>query len=452
MYRNIKREKRRKIIMTLLQIIDHVAYIFAVPASFILLGAAFYLTFKLKFLQLRGLPRFWQLLRGGLQERKDGAGINPFNAMFTAMSTSIGMGTIVGPSIAIVIGGPGALFWLIVYALLASVTKFTEVTFAVHFRTQDENGNIVGGPMQYLKKVRPWLGWWYTFATVFLFSCWSGLQANVLADVLAQESIPAWATGIFLSVLVFILLRGGAKRIGEFNSKLVPVMFFIYVSSASLILIKNWSATGHALSLIFKYAFAPLPALGGFVGATLYSALRAGVYKGAFITESGMGTSSIPHSLADVAHPSDQGILAMFSVFVDTALCTLSGLLVLVSGIWQHGVVSNTMIHSIFSKYVPGLGRPVLSIAISLFVMGTIIGNSFNGRQSFATITQFRYLNFYNIFVCGVIFLGCLIDVPLAWAIADIILPLVAIPNVLGLLYLVHKYGHILKLPNKQHT
>lgn len=438
--------------MNLLPTIDYIAYLLALPASFLLLGTALYLTLKLKFLQLRGLPRFWYLVRNGLQERKDQAGINPFNALFSAMSTSIGMGTIVGPSIAIVIGGPGALFWLIAYALTASVTKFAEVTFAIHFRSQQKNGKIVGGPMQYLKKVRPWLGWWYTCATIFLFSCWSGLQANVLADVLLEESIPTWITGLCLSVLVFILLRGGAKRIGEFNSKLVPVMFFLYVSSTLIILIKNWSATKHALYLLFTYAFAPLPALGGFVGATLYSALRAGVYKGAFITESGMGTSSIPHAMADVAHPTDQGILAMVSVFVDALLCTLSGLLIIISGIWQEGVVSNTMIHFAFNQYIPSLGRPLLVIAICLFVMGTVIGNSFNARQSFATITNFRYITAYNLFICSVIFLGTLIEVPLAWAIADIILPLVAIPNVIGILYLAHKYAYVLQLPKERPT
>ncbi len=435
--------------MNLLMTIEYIAYLLALPAAFILLGAALYLTIKLKFLQFRGLPRFWQLLRTGVTERTDKAGINPFYALFNAMSTSIGMGTIVGPSVAIAVGGPGALFWLLCYAFLASVTKFTEVTFAVHFRMQ-EQGKIVGGPMQYLQKVQPWLGWWYTFATVFLFSCWSGLQTNVLADVLTQESIPAWVTGLILSVLVFVLLQGGAKRIGEFNSKLVPLMFFVYVSSALIILVHNWHATVHALGVALTYAFAPMPVVGGFLGATIYDAVRSGVYKGAFITESGMGTSSIPHAMADVAHPSDQGILAMVSACVDMLLCTLSGLLVLISGLASKGVVDNTIMYQVFNQYIPVLGRPLLVAAICMFVMGTVIGNSFNGRQSFATITQFRYINAYVLFVCLVIFAGSLIEVPLAWAIADVILPLVAVPNVLGLIYLAHKYAHVLELPNEK--
>lgn len=436
--------------MNLLPFIDYVAYLLALPAAFILLAAAIYLTVKLKFLQFRGLPRFWSLLRNGLTERSDKAGINPFYALFNAMSTSIGMGTIVGPSIAIAIGGPGALFWLVLYAFLASVTKFAEVTFAVHFRTQDADGKIVGGPMQYLQKVAPWLGWWYTFATVFLFSCWSGLQTNVLADVLAKESIPTWVTGLILSILVFVLLQGGAKRIGEFNSKLVPAMFFVYVSSSLIILINNWSSTVIAMGLVLKYAFAPLPAIGGFLGATFYTAVRSGVYKGAFITESGMGTSSIPHAMADVAHPSDQGILAMVSACVDMLLCTLSGLLVLISRLWQKGTIDNTMMYQVFNQYIPGLGRPLLVAAICMFVMGTVIGNSFNGRQSFATITKFKYINAYVLFVCLVIFAGSLIEVPLAWAIADVVLPLVAVPNVIGLVYLAHKYAYVLELPTEK--
>lgn len=432
--------------MNILMLIEYAAYLLAVPAAFILLGAAIYLTVTLKFLQLRGLPRFWHLLTNGLAERADKSGINPFYALFNALSTSIGMGTIVGPSIAIAVGGPGALFWLISYAFLASVTKYAEVTFAVHFRSE-KDGIIVGGPMQYLQKVTPWLGWWYTFATVFLFSCWSGLQTNVLADVLAKESIPTWMTGLVLSVLVFVLLQGGAKRIGEFNSKLVPLMFFVYTSSALIILINNWNATLHALKMVFMYAFAPLPAVGGVAGITMYTALRSGVYKGAFITESGMGTSSIPHALADVAHPADQGILAMVSACVDMLLCSLSGLLVLVSGLMQPGVVDNTMMYQVFNLYIPLLGRPLLVAAISMFVIGTVIGNSFNGRQSFATITRFKYINAYVLFVCLVIFTGSIIAVPLAWAIADVVLPLVAVPNVLGLIYLAHKYRSVLEVP-----
>ncbi len=190
--------------------------------------------------------------------------------------------------------------------------------------------------------------------------------------------------------------------------------------------------------------------MGGFLGATIYDAVRSGVYKGAFITESGMGTSSIPHAMADVAHPSDQGILAMVSACVDMLLCTLSGLLVLISGLASKGVVDNTIMYQVFNQYIPVLGRPLLVAAICMFVMGTVIGNSFNGRQSFATITQFRYINAYVLFVCLVIFAGSLIEVPLAWAIADVILPLVAVPNVLGLIYLAHKYAHVLELPNEK--
>jgi AGCS family alanine or glycine:cation symporter len=426
-------------IIDVLPFFTHLNYLLAMPTAMILLGVAIYLTLSLKFIQFTSIPRFFALIVDGVKTQrssKNKNAISPFSALFTAMSTSLGMGTIVGPSIAILMGGPGALFWLIFYAICASVIKFAEVTFAVQFRKRTDEGLILGGPMAYLSKVSPFLERWYAYATIILFAGWSGVQSNVLAETLAQESIPEWITGFILAFLVFIMLNGGAQRIGALSSKLVPCMTSLYLIACFLVLYINRSRLISSFSLMFQYAFSPSPFFGAFAGATAFAALRAGVYKGAYITESGMGTAAIPHSMADVERPTDQGILAMISVFADTFLCLLSGLLVLSTDVWHTDLISNTLIYKVFQISMPLFGKPILLLTLILFVSSTVIGNSFNGRQSFASITHYRWLIAYYAFICLVIFVGAISDVPLVWTIIDLLTPLVAIPNVLSILFL----------------
>lgn len=433
--------------MSLIWFFINISTFLAIPAAFILFFGAFYFSCITGFLQFRSFSHFFRLIAGNITSKKTVGknAINPFYALFTAMSTSLGMGTIVGPSIAIVIGGPGALFWMIIYTILASITKFVEVTYALYFRKTTAEGLILGGPMQYLYYAHPYLASWYTGATIFLFSAWSGLQSNALAETLSKEAIPTWVTGLGIACLTFFLLYGGAKRIGEFNSKLVPIMFVFYCSAALVILLSDLHALKMAILLSLSNSFTFAPAVGGFAGASFYNALQVGIYKGAFTTESGMGTSSIPHSMANIKYPTDQGILAMVSVFVDSFIISLSGLCILVSGIWQKGVINNTMMYYVFNNYFPTFGKLILVLAISMFIIGTIIGNSFNGRQSFATITNYKHLFWYNLAVSSFLFFSTIIDAPLAWAIADTILPLVAVPNILGLIYLSKKYPQVLK-------
>lgn len=433
--------------MDLLTFFTILNYRFAIPTSFILFGTALYLTLSLKFIQIRAFPRFFSLIFDGIKTQKkskDKNAITPIAALFTAMSTSLGIGTIIGPSVAIVMGGPGSLFWLTVYCCFASVIKFAEVTFAVHFRDRTKEGLILGGPMEYLTKVRSWLGHWYACATVILFAGWSSVQSNVIAEMLAQEYVPEWLTGIIVASLVFIMLNGGAKRVGAFSSKVVPFMSVLYLFASFSILYLNRFALGNACSLIFNNIFSPAPAFGGFLGASIFSAFRSGIYKGAYITESGTGTAAIPHSMADVERPSDQGVLAMISVFADTFLCLLSGLLVLTTDVWHISYLSNILIYKSFVQTMPLFGKPILIVTITLFALSTIIGNSFNGRQSFASLTQYKYLMVYYFFICIAIFFGAVSNVPLVWTIIEVLLPFVVIPNVLSILYLATKYRNIL--------
>lgn len=416
--------------------------------TFIFLGAAVALTLQSRFAQIRMFPRFIRLITGTINEgtnTQQTDAINPFHALFTAMGTTIGMGNIVGPGVAILMGGPGALLWLLIYIFFASVTKFTEVTFALDTRTISENGKIIGGPMRYLHTVSPFLGYWYAYLAVFLFVAWSSLQANTLANIFVFESVPKVAVGTVLAFIVFIALRGGAQRVGDIASKLVPTMFVLYMFFAIVLLTRNAASLGQAFTLIWQSAFTPHAVLGCFAGATVLQAMRAGTYRAIFITEAGMGTSSIAHAMATTKNPTDQGILAMFSMLSDAIISLTSGLLVLVLGVC-HGPFRSTMIYEAFNLASPVAGRLVLLTTVTLFVVTTAIGNSFNGMQTFASLTRHRFVDAYIAITVGMIFMGPLLESKLVWDIADIVLALVALPNIIGLLILAYKRPQVIKV------
>jgi AGCS family alanine or glycine:cation symporter len=409
----------------------------ALPSTLIFLIVSLILTYKTGFIQFKSWGKFIKILKSGPAEKSHNTfkSISSTQALFTAMSTTIGIGNVVGPSLAIAAGGPGALFWLIIYSLFGCVTKFVEVTLAITTRSKTVDGHILGGPSKYLALIHQNLGKWYAVITIPLFIGWSSIQSNILADILYQESISKILTGLVLGGLVFLALNGGAKRVSSWATKIVPMMFVLYILFAALILIKMIDKLPGVIRLIFTCAFQPTAAIGGFLGATIFESIRHGVYKGIFITESGIGTSAIPHALADVEKPTDQALLAMYSVAADTILCLISGLLVLVTGSWWHKNISNVVVYQAFKNHAPYLGQIVLLISIALFVFTTTIGNAFNGSQSLATLTKHRYLKIYAIIAALATAVGAMLELPIIWNICDILLTLVAIPNCLGVLY-----------------
>lgn len=404
------------------------------PAAILFFGVAILLTLRFGFLQFRAFPRFFQLVTGGVKERHkyDAQKIGPFQAMFTAMAGTIGMGNVVGPSIAILTGGPGALFWLLVYIFFGSMTKLAEVVLAMHTRERLPDGHIVGGPMEYLKKVHPFLGYWYMSFVAFLFVVWSGLQSNTLGQIFEMDGIPSWMVGVGLGALVYLVVKGGIHRIGAVASSLVPIMFVLYVTFALLILFKDVTALGNAIRLVLANILTPAAPFGMFLGASVMTAMKCGVYRSIHITEAGLGSSSIAHAMSDSNNPLDQGILAMFSMAADATLATLSGLIVLVTGIWTQGVFRSTLVYEAFKVSSSSFGALVLVVSVSLFVVTTVIGNTFNGMQSFSAFTRDRYMNLYLGITIITIMFGSLIDPETAWSITDIMLTIVVIPNVIG--------------------
>ena len=436
--------------MDILLLLNQLNILIGIPCAFIFLAVGIFLTIKLGFPQVFAFNYFRSFITAGLKRETDNVKtMSAFHALFTSMATSIGIGTIVGPSLALVVGGPGALFWLLVYAFFGAVIKLVEVTFAVTYRKQTADGRILGGPAQYLKEVHPFFAYWYGISTLFLFAGWSGIQSKALAEIGAQRGVPEYITGFLLAFIIFCILWGGAQRVGNFASKLVPLMFGIYVTFSLWILCSNIPALISAFKLVASSIFSASAPIGGFLGATVYQALKEGTFKAVFITESGMGTSSIAHSMSDVKRPIDQGILAMYSVAADAFLCLLSGLLVLTSGVWTHGVFSNTLVLHVFEKNLPTIGPFFFIISVVLFISTTALGNCFNGGQSFASFTQYRWIRCYYAFAATIIFISALIEVPVVWAVMDLVLPFVALPNLIGIVILAFKHPEVLNYPRK---
>jgi alanine or glycine:cation symporter, AGCS family len=422
----------------------------ALPATFIFLTIGIVLTLQTRFIQFRGIKRFFHLLKKGAAHQRHAGNaqtISSISALFTAMATTIGMGNVIAPSIAIATGGPGALFWLLAYSLVGCVTKFAEVTFALHTRTKTHSGNILGGPMQYLSHIHPLLASWYGIMTLFLFTAWSATQTNALAEILAQEGLAPWHTGLAVATLLLIALWGGPSRVSKWASTVVPLMFILYVTFSMTILFHDLSLLAQAIKDVFVYAFTSPAAIGGFTGATIWHAMQQGTYESIFITEAGVGTSAIPHALANVEHPTDQGILALFSVSADMFLSAISGLLVIVTNVWSCGETTNTLVYQAFKAHAPFYGDVILLVSITLFAMTTIIGNSFNGGQIFASFTRYKGVRIYYIIAALLVFLSSMSKVELIWDLKSIVLTCAAIPNVIGIAILASRYPKVLKTP-----
>ncbi|MFC1842415.1 alanine/glycine:cation symporter family protein [Candidatus Dependentiae bacterium] len=435
--------------MNLVEFFSRANEMLGIPAAFIFLSAGIILTLKTRFVQFRALPQLWSFITKGFgrHEDKEEKTISSFHAMFAAMATSLGMGNIVGPSIAIVMGGPGALFWLVAYTFFGGVTRFTETSFAMFTRKKTEDGHIISGPIQYLKLVHKWVANWYAVVMIIVFAVWSGTQANTLANILAKEGVPQWWVGIALAIIVSIVLHGGAKRVGLVASKLVPFMFILYLLFALWVLLKDFAALQGALKLIFSSIFSPAAPLGAFVGSTVVNAMRAGIFQSIYITEAGMGTSSIAHSMSDAKKNTDQGLLAMYSIVADAFLSFLSGLIIIVTGVWCiASKPDSTLIYTAFKQNTPVLGGFILIVSIALFVTTTVIGNSFNGMQSFASFTKHKGIEYYKIFTAIMIFLGSIMSMPLVWQLVGVVITFVAVPNVVSLVILAFKKPHVLDI------
>ena len=421
------------------------------PATIILLvGTGLYLTIGLGFMPIRKLGTGFKLLWEGRSEGKNEGDISPFNALMTAMSATVGTGNIVGVAGAIAIGGPGAVFWMWVTALVGMATKYSEAVLAVKYREVDERGKHQGGPMYYIKnglgKNWTWMAFLFAlFGALAAFGIGNGVQSNAVATNLSElYDVPKWLTGLILSVLVAVVIIGGVHRIGSFAGKIVPLMAIFYVGGALLIILSNVSEIPSAFAIIFKNAFTGTAAVGGFVGATIMIAIQTGVARGLFSNEAGLGTAPIAHAAAKTKDPVKQGTIGMLGTFMDTIIiCTMTALVVIMMNGWTqidpatNALMSKAAITSYsFSQGLAGYGHYIVTLGMIFFTFTTIIGWSFYGERCAEYIFGIKVIIFYRIIWVAVVFLGTTLKLDVIWIIAEILNGLMAIPNLIGLLLL----------------
>lgn len=424
-------------------------YVLFASCLFLILGSVF-ITFKLRCVQMRFLPSLFRMLTDSfLSKTKDqGYTIPPIKALFTAMSTTLGLATIVGPVIAIHLGGPGALLGFLLTAFFGSAATFTEVNLSVKYRKKLPSGEILGGPMQYLKSLlSPKAAKWYAIGTCILMTAWSGAQANQLAAILdspliGDYRIPTAITAAGIVLLTILTLVGGIKRVSDLSSKLVPVMFTLYLISGLTIIFSDFERLGVVIGEMFSSIFHPYEMASGVLVGGLVSSLRWGIFKGTQVTEAGIGTQAIPHSMAETSNAIEQGTLSMLSTFSAGLLAFMSGCIVLVTGTWEDPnlPLGISMMAASFQMHFSHFGVAIIAICTILFGFGTILGNSFNGSQCFGYFTNNKKFNLYYAITGVVIFFCTVSEVKMVWAIVDVILALVAIPHMSALiLYVMRK-------------
>jgi len=413
----------------------------------LILGTGFFLMLGLKFMPLLRLKNGFKLLWKG-RTSDDKGEITPFNALMTSLSATVGTGNIAGVATAIALGGPGALFWMWLTALVGMATKYAEAVCAVHYREVDEAGNYLGGPMYYIKnglgKNWLWLGTAFAlFGFLAAFGIGNTVQANSVAHVMNDTfAIPEWATGLVLFVLTAAVVIGGLKRIAVVAGKLVPLMAALYLLAGIVVLIINFAEIPSAVAFIVESAFTGTAAQGGFAGAAVWAAIRFGVARGIFSNEAGLGSAPIAHAAAKTNSPVRQGMVAMLGTFLDTLIiCTITGLVIVTSGAWTTSVDGSALTgaaltSAAFSASLSGTGGVIVTISLALFAYTTILGWSVYGERcveylfGLKAVVPFRYLWIIAVPI------GALSELDFIWLLADTLNALMALPNLLALILL----------------
>ncbi len=411
------------------------------PMLILLVGTGVYLTIALRGIQFRKLLHALYLAL--IKRREEGAGdISHFQALMTALSATVGTGNIAGVATAIVAGGPGALFWMWVTGLFGMATKYGEAVLAVKYRSLDSRGEMCGGPMYYIWRGlnQKWLASAFAlFASLAAFGIGCVVQSNSVALAVHETfNVPQWITGLVIAVATGAVILGGIKSIGRVTGVLVPIMIGFYMLAAILAIIFNWRQIPDVFSLVITHAFTPMAAGGGFAGYMVKDALRFGVARGVFSNESGLGSSPIAAAAAQTNHPVTQALVSMTQTFIDTiVVCTMTGFVILSSGLWTEGASSSRLTTQAFDAGLhSSLGALVVTVGLVLFAYSTILGWSYYGEKSLEFLFGERLIMPYRLLFCVVAFLGTLAKIDLVWQFADTMNGLMALPNLIGLIFL----------------
>ncbi len=415
-------------------------FIWGPPLLILLIGTGIMLTIRLKFLQVTKLPMALGLI---FTARNKGSGdIDSFKALCTALAATVGTGNIVGVATAVHAGGPGAIFWMWVAAFVGMATKYAEGCLAVKYRTVDDNGEVSGGPMYYIQnglgeKYKP-LAFLFAFFGVLVafFGIGTFAQVNAIVDITKlTTSIPVEYTAAILTVLVAAVTLGGLQSIAKTASKVVPAMAAIYVIATGVFLIMFADRIPGAIEQIIESAFTGTAAQGGFLGATVMLAMRSGVARGVFSNESGLGSAPIVAAAAKTKWPAEQGLISMTGTFIDTIIiCTMTGLMLVVSGTWTGTVNGAALTNEAFLMAFPDYGGIILCVGLVLFAFTTILGWNYYGERCVEYLVGVKGILPYRLIFIALVGCGAFIKLEVIWVLADIVNGLMAIPNLIALI------------------
>ncbi len=419
-------------------------WVWGTPMLVAILGSGLFLMLSLKFMPLRNIKRgFSEIWQGRAKGDASIGQISPFAALMTTLAATVGTGNIAGVATAIVLGGPGALFWMWCTALVGMATKYCEVVLAVHFREKNAHNHFVGGPMYAIKnglgRKWAWLGVCFAvFGGLASFGIGNMVQVNSMAASLTVSfAIPPWVSGVCIMVLVGLVILGGIQRIGAVAQTLVPFMCVAYVLAALTVLIIHYQAIPAALMLIIDSAFNGHAAVGGFAGAAMIAALRFGVARGVFSNEAGLGSAGIAQAAGTSQDPVTSGLIGMMGTFIDTLIiCTMTGLAIICSGVWSNGLSGAALSSAAFESALPGVGHYLLTTALVVFAFTTILGWSYYGERCWEFLFGARAILPYRLIWVAVVPLGAMTQLDTVWLLADTLNGLMALPNLVSLLVL----------------
>lgn len=432
-------------------------FVWGVPAMVCILGVGLYLSIRMGFVQIREFPYAMKCTLGRMfkkQEASDGA-LTPFQAVCTALAATVGTGNIAGVAGAIAIGGPGAVFWMWVSALLGMCTKFTEVALAVHFREKNKDGDLVGGPMYYIKnglgKNWMWLAYLFSlFGVLTVFGTGNATQVNTITaainsmllnyNIISEDavSVSCLVIGIVIAVIVGLILLGGIKRIGNVAERLVPVMAVLYIALALGVIVMRIEYVPSVFGIIISGAFQPSAVTGGVVGS-MFLAMQKGVSRGIFSNEAGLGTGSIAHACADTQKPVKQGLFGIFEVFVDTIIiCTMTALVVLLSGVpIPYGEAAGAELTIAGFTHVYGNWISIFTaVAMCFFAFSTTLSWGLYGARCIEFLLGSKTIKPFMVVYSLVSIIGATLNLGLIWSIAETFNGLMAIPNLIALFLL----------------
>lgn len=438
----------------ILRLNDIVWQPFAMPIILLIVGL--WLTIRTGFVQVARFPVALRMVMKGAfsKEKGDGKTITPFQALSTALAATVGNGNIGGVATAILIGGPGAVFWMWMTATLGMATKYAEAVLGVHYRVRRETGELASGPMYYIARGIPNAALGKSLAVMFalfgaataMFGTGNMAQSNTVARTFVEASrtilgldVPLWVPGLFTMITVGLVLLGGIKRIAQVTEKLVPAMIVIYVLAGLAYIILNAGSVPSVFALIVSEAFTPTAAIGGFVGATIAQSVAAGVSRGVLSNEAGLGSAPIAHGIANVKHPAEQGVVGVFEVFVDTIIvCSMTAFIILESGLWtaaQYQGASGDLTAAAMSTTIP-FASAIVALSSFLFGYSTLLGWCYYGEKCIEFLFGSRIIMPYRVIFTLLIFVGAVSSVPLVWAIGTLLNGFMAFPNLIGLLFL----------------